>query len=277
MLGGSVLWGYGARDDQTIASLLARKLVERGSDVRVRNLAQLGYVTTQEVVTLAREVQSGYRPDLVIFFDGANDTTAALRDREAGLTYDEVNRRREFNLLRSPPRLARAMVSTLIENSNSSQFARMVRRRLNLRLDLPDPPLSDELRLQLVSEVVRRYEANLAIVKRLGQEFQFQPMFYWQPVIFSKPTKVAFELEAARGFGWAESMFHDVYQAIRASTRLSNDPSFHDLSGLFTESKNLVFIDWCHVTESANASIAVAMADDVMNVLRSSDALQRSP
>ena len=38
MLGGSSLWGFGARDDQTIPSLLARRLHERGVQVELRNL-----------------------------------------------------------------------------------------------------------------------------------------------------------------------------------------------------------------------------------------------
>ena len=52
MLGGSSLWGFGARDDQTIPSLLARKLHERGLKVEIKNLSELGYVSTQELIGL---------------------------------------------------------------------------------------------------------------------------------------------------------------------------------------------------------------------------------
>ena len=81
MLGGSSLWGFGARDDQTIPSLLARKLLERGISVEVKSLSELGYVSTQEVIGLFRELQEGYRPDVVIFYDGVNDTTSAVLSR----------------------------------------------------------------------------------------------------------------------------------------------------------------------------------------------------
>ena len=57
MLGGSSLWGFGARDDQTIPSLLARRLHDRGVQVEVKNLSDLGYVSTQEVIGLLRELQ----------------------------------------------------------------------------------------------------------------------------------------------------------------------------------------------------------------------------
>ena len=52
MLGGSSLWGFGARDDQTIPSLIARGLHERGVHAVIRNLAEIGYVSTQEVIAL---------------------------------------------------------------------------------------------------------------------------------------------------------------------------------------------------------------------------------
>ena len=51
--------------------------------VEIRNLAEIGYVSTQEMIALVRELQSGYRPDLVLFYDGVNDTTSALLEGEA--------------------------------------------------------------------------------------------------------------------------------------------------------------------------------------------------
>ena len=45
---------------------------------------------------------------------------------------------------------------------------------------------------------------------------------------------------------------------------LKADPAFHDLSGIFADEKKLVFIDYCHTTESANARIAEQMAAAVL-------------
>ena len=174
MLGGSSLWGFGARDDQTIPSLLARDLFERKWDVRIRNLAEIGYVNTQEVVALLRELQSGYRPDLVIFYDGVNDTTSAFLEREAGLTTNEINRRREFNLLQSPSRLAGTLLGKLIEDSGSYRFARSVRSRLSGNPGERRPALDDATRDGLARDVVRRFRANVDLVERLGREFRFQ-------------------------------------------------------------------------------------------------------
>ena len=267
MLGGSSLWGFGARDDQTIPSLLSRELFARKSDVRIRNLAEIGYVNTQEVVALVRELQSGFRPDLVIFYDGVNDTTSALLEREAGLTTNEVNRRREFNLLQSPSRLAGTLLGNLIKESGSYRLAQSVQKRLSGSDGESGPALDDPMRGRLAQEVVRRFQATVAIVERLGREFQFRPLFYWQPVVFTKPALAPVEREEAARYAWTEPMFREVQRQLRDSTTLRNDPAFHDLSDIFADSSDLVFIDYCHTTESANARIASAIAEGVAAVL----------
>ncbi len=270
LLGGSSLWGFGARDDQTIPSVLARELFEQAQNVRIRNLAEIGYVSTQEVVALMRELQSGYRPDIVVFYDGVNDTTSALLEGEAGLTTNEINRRREFNLLQSPSRLAGALLGKIVQDSGSYRFARAFSRRFARRDDRIGQPASDRTRAQLAVEVVRRYEANVQLVERLGREYAFHTLFYWQPVVFAKAKLAPIEREEAARYAWAEPMFRDVLRLVRESSKLGGNPSFHDLSGMFDASDGLVFIDYCHTTESANPRIAKSIAADVIRLLQSS-------
>ena len=80
-------------------------------------------MSTQELVALVRELQAGYRPDLVLFYDGVNDTTSALLEGRPTLTTNEINRVREFNLLQSPGRLAAALAWNLVKNSGSFRVA----------------------------------------------------------------------------------------------------------------------------------------------------------
>ena len=108
---------------ETIPSLLARDArLNGGWRAEIRNLAEIGYVSTQELIALVRELQGGYRPDIVIFYDGVNDTTSAFLEREAGVTTNEVNRRAEFNIQQSPARLAAALGAKLIQDSGSLRF-----------------------------------------------------------------------------------------------------------------------------------------------------------
>ncbi len=263
MLGGSSLWGFGSRDDQTIPSLLARKLHERGLQAEVRNLSELGYVSTQEVIGLMRELQSGYRPDVVIFYDGVNDTSSAVLAGEAGLTTNEINRRREFNLLQSPGRLAVTLAGKLLADSGSLRLARAVKSRLGLFVARSSSPLPDETMHRLAGDVADRYVANVKLVETLAHGYGFRPIFFWQPIIFTKPELTSAERAEAQKYAWTEPAFRAVYDKIRASNALQTDPAFHNMSDIFADQKGLVFIDYCHTTESANVRIASQMAEAV--------------
>jgi len=267
MLGGSSLWGFGARDDQTIPSLVARLLHEKGRRVEVRNLSEIGYVSTQELIALCQELQAGYRPDVVVFFDGVNDTTSALLEREAGVSTNEVNRRNEFNLLQSAPRLTAALGARLLKDSGSYRFAQAVRLRLSRGAAASNAVPSEEAIRALAAQVAAHYAANVKIVETLARGYGFRPLFFWQPVVFTKPKPTLFEREEVAKYAWAESTFRAVYGKIHDSAELQADPAFHDISDIFVDEENLIFIDYCHTTESANARIAARMADRVIGVL----------
>jgi lysophospholipase L1-like esterase len=256
MLGGSSLWGFGARDDDTIPSLIARGLHERGIRAEIRNLAEIGYVSTQETIALMRELQAGYRPDLVLFYDGVNDTTSALLEGKPTLSTNEINRVREFNLLQSPGRLAAALVGNLVKNSSTFRLAQSLGRRLGRGPAVAYPSPSGNDLNGLAEGVLKGYLGNIRIVEALGRQYGFRAMLVWQPVIFSKPRRVPFEEEEAEKYGWTRAIFEEVLRRVAENTELKADPAFHDLSGIFADSDALVFIDFCHTTEKGNARIA---------------------
>lgn len=268
MLGGSSLWGFGARDDGTIPSQIARMLHSRGFRVEIRNLAEIGYVSTQEAVALIRELQAGYRPDLVIFYDGVNDTTSALLEGEAGITTNERNRRAEFNIRQSPARLGGAMVARLVADSATYRFARVLGRRLaSLRGATTALPPADRRR-DLAAEVVSRYEANITIVDRLARAFGFDALYFWQPVVFSKTSLTESERAEARKLVWAGDFFAEVHDRIEGLNEVRDHRGFHDLSREFSQSPELVFIDFCHTTEAGYQQVARAMLGPVESALR---------
>ena len=109
-----------------------------------------------------------------------------------------------------------------------------------------------------------RYRANLSIVDQLGRGFGFKALYYWQPVVFDKASLTPYEREEAEKFAWARGFLGEVYEAIRASSELRSERRFHDLSRLFADSEDLIFIDYCHTTEAANDRIADVIARDVL-------------
>ncbi len=268
MLGGSSLWGFGARDDQTIPSLIARGLHERGIRAEVRNLAEIGYVNTQEVIALFRELQQGYRPDVVLFYDGVNDTTSALLEGQPTVTTNEVNRVREFNILQSPGRLASAFAGYLVHNSAMFRLAGSIGRRSGLGMAKERRPPENFDLAALAAGVIRGYSANLEMVEVLGKAYGFRPVFVWQPDILSKPKLVPFESEEKAKVDWASSLFTEVHGQLERADELVSNRGFVNLSGFFSETESLQFLDFCHTTEEANARIAAVLVAKLIETVK---------
>jgi hypothetical protein len=97
MFGGSTLWGWGARDDYTIPSLVAKILhTKYDMQAKITNFGELGYISTQEAIRYMQELQHHNIPQLVIFYDGLNDVFAALQNGAAGIPHNEFKREKEF-------------------------------------------------------------------------------------------------------------------------------------------------------------------------------------
>jgi lysophospholipase L1-like esterase len=77
-LGGSAMWGLGQRDDHTIASEVSRLAERAGTPIRAVNLAVPGYNQWQQTQAMGFRLSRGERPDLVVYYDGANDLTSML-------------------------------------------------------------------------------------------------------------------------------------------------------------------------------------------------------
>lgn len=252
VIGGSTIWGLGAGDDQTIPSHLAKVLDSQfPSSIEVVNLGQPAYVSTQEVIGLLRELQSGARPDLVVFYDGFNDTWTTLPGK-AGVTLREDNREQEFDIL-NPDHSGRLYLELLKRRYLYKALQNVARRvRGGAKSDAPAPEKADSL----ASEIVRIYSANVRSVEGLGKEFGFTPLFYWQPVVFSKKTPSAAEKAIEAPLASWNPLFHATYE------RAKQAPSTN-LSNLFDSTAETMFLDSCHVTEPANETIARRIAQDV--------------
>ena len=220
------------------------------------------------MIALIRELQQGYRPDLVLFYDGVNDTTSALLEGQPTVTTNEVNRVREFNLSQSPARLASALAGNLIQNSALFRFAGSVARRSGLGPVKEPKALSESGMIGLAMGVVRGYVANVELVEALGKTYGFRPVFVWQPDIFSKPKLVPFEAEEKAKYGWASSLFTEVHRQLERIDALVSDPDFLNLSGIFSEADSLQFLDFCHTTEEANARIASVLVSKLLETAK---------
>ena len=268
--GGSTMMGMGARDDQTIPAVLARRLTERGHRVSVTNYGQLGHNSTQEVITLQQLLKSAEPIDIALFYDGINEMACAEQTGHADGLFNAARRRAEFNLLH-PDRRRDLIAAALI--SSAPRTMRRLRRLtgLPLRGPLPmeQPDLSQVDLAALARKVIAAYLANVRLARLLAGEYAFQPIFFWQPVITTKKFKTQDERR------WVDDYTNDperrrlLYEAIigeRRRTELLEAWDIIDLSALFDDWTKPVYIDLYHLSEAGNAAVAEAMLPAVAQI-----------
>lgn len=269
--GGSTMWGDGARDDFTIASWLARRLHEQGIPARVTNFGETGYVNTQGVLTLLMELRKGQVPDLVVFYDGANDMGSAYRQRVAGIPSNEFNRVREFRLTNARlfPRLLQVTGQEWAQRLSIIQL--ISGTTLNAHPDGIKPwqapaPIDDAD--PLIGSVFGVYTKNTEIVRSLAATYGFKALFYWQPTIFDKQRPTAYEARIVDAYGYFGPFVAQVRRWMgRQVESGAVPPGFNDISGIFHDELEPMFIDWCHVGERANQRIADRMMLDLRTVI----------
>jgi lysophospholipase L1-like esterase len=267
VFGGSTVWGTGARDDFTIPSFISRILnVQEGLNVEVVNFAQSGYVTTQEVILLLKLLQDGQFPDLVVFYDGINDSFSAFQNGKAGIPQNEYNRYLEFNSGKSFPK----SIKNLISNSATLRVASGVINRLKRRSTIAKSanfPNTNSGKTgtegYLYNEVVEKYKTNIRFVNELAREFRFKALFYWQPSVFTKDNKTVYEKSQ-------EMARFEVKDALLRINRIAGGVSytnFIDLTNIFKDCKDPLYIDEFHFGEKGNEIIARRIVQDVVKII----------
>jgi lysophospholipase L1-like esterase len=195
--GGSTLWGSFQRDDHTIPAEAARRLqsiAPPGQRIEVTNLAETGYVSTQGMLELMLQLRAGQRPDVVVFFDGINDTFSVLQNGEAGVGQNEMNRVSEFLTGR---RLAwSGHDEGLMKDLHSYGVLAIMgleRTRLVQRLQKAVRPSAERPLLSTDSaarSAVRVYVENVRIIESLARTYGFTPIYVWQPTLHATQKKL---------------------------------------------------------------------------------------
>lgn len=262
--GGSTMMGMGARDEHTIPAELARRLARLGQPAVVANYGQLGHNSAQETIALQQLLKAGERIDVAVFYDGINEMACAEQTGHADGLFNEARRRAEFNLLLDDRR------RDLIVAALMAAAPRTLRRLrqfsgLALRGPAPAPPI-DLAQVNigtLARDVIRVYSQNLRLIRVLGREFGFIPVFFWQPVITTKKSKTADEQRWERDYTHNPAARSRLYQAIiderRSTPDLAQAADTVDLSALFDDWVEPVYIDLYHLSEAGNAAVADAM------------------
>lgn len=258
--GASTLWGFGARDDFTIPSLVSKQLAENGFSANVVNDAVIADVTTQSLIRLVFELRKHNAPDLVVFYGGLVDAVSACSQGKAGVPLGNSNLER---------------VSSDLEKiaSKEEEKARISIRSENLALmrllSGKKQVIGCSNKLDRLSDAaVDVYLGNVRVIEALSRSFSFNTLFYLEPQLPDKTHRTKYEESQLLAFEEKLPGAYDLYALTRKKLadreyEALGRHAVHDLRDIFSDITAPIYVYEGHYGENGNERIAGKIAADI--------------
>lgn len=261
MFGGSTTWGAGQRDDHTIPSSLARLGDAAGIPVHVTNYGEGAYLLWQEVQLLQSELLSGGAPDLVLFYDGANEPAQHGFSVVSGPTHARV---RVF-ARQLEGRERNGVSQEILDRSLTIKVARRVRGLVGSQSSSTIDERSVVPAVALAN-IMRVYEEGVHVTRDVGERYDFETFHFWQPTLYSV-REVAPEDEV-----WSINAFarwdHDWYREIYEGAQQRLPAGVIDISDALDDAPSPVWVDPYHTNELGASIVADRIFAEIESTLR---------
>lgn len=246
MFGGSTLLGWGSPDWGTIPAYVQSALKDRiKRPVCVINFGEDGYVSTQNLVGLVLQLQSGNIPDVVIFYDGINEVIAASESGQPSV---------HVTLTKIAARFEEKDHPLVMWGKKTRIYKLLERWSSNLGYSVPEKEIVTQ---NLAASVTNIYLGNYRVVGALAQEYAFDYYFFLQPhlavgekVLTNKEQAMRSSLDLAMA-NLAEAFYENI---------ASVAPDYKHLwylADIFDEEKTQIYIDDVgHITPEGNRLVA---------------------
>lgn len=223
--GGSTMWGIGQRDAHTIPSDVVRLAAADGVRLRAVNLGVPGYTNWQETILLAEMLGNGERPDLIVFYDGAN---------ERGTAYSRADR--------GDPDPAHSWrpVSSPLEDQ---------------LLDRSFPANPDPTDAERVAFAAAQYRRGVLTGRSLADGAGVPIVHFWQPQLVSKRYDPADD-GVWKALGSSPSTDRPRVDPMLEQADLDG---VIDISRVFDDVHEPLFLDWGHTNELGAQLVAEAI------------------
>jgi hypothetical protein len=263
LLGGTVMWGSGARDANTIPSRVAQRLAELGDvDVKVVNLALPYFNFMQESITLMKRLSGGEKPIAAVFLNGLTDLRLAREHGQPGHADFERRNRALFQA----GWYGRSISDDVLDFARRSQLL----QRLGL-VGAPRPSGALEDTQFSCPQAVRYYQEMARSISGVGAAHGFEVIFARQP---DPSDRVEPRPEWERQWS-VEDEQKQCGEVIDAAMSTSTSTLYLSLRGIFDADHEPRFLrrDGT-LTEAANAIVAERIAATLHELLRKKAALQ---
>ncbi len=222
MFGGSHLFGYGVKDDETIAYYLQKKLNNKKKQVKIYNFGCAFYYSDQERSRFVHLLSQNQIPNQVIFLNGLN----------------------EFYF--ENPYHSEKIKNLMAENINTigeiwwNQFPLMRKKQIEN---------NENNNKMSIQKIIQRFENNLQIVQKLCKSYQIELLEVLQPIPFYE-----YDLKNHLFLPRNEIFIEKGYQKMQEIKLFC---SFLNLSNIQKNQHKNFYIDKIHYTPEMNELIAI--------------------
>lgn len=242
VFGGSLVFGYGVSDSETIPTQLQNALehIDVGA-VRVYNFGTGHYYSSQERIQFEQLITSGITPDIALFVDGANEFHY-FKDRPRFSTHFE--KFMKGHAQRGKPAYTRIALFRMFTS---------VRRRV---APLQTTAIKDEVppnAAAIAMAILDRYIANKKLIEAAAQTILAETFFVWQPVSTYNSGPHLF---ATKGFGRHGASRIGYSIAAKREKRGDFGANFLWLADLQIRETEPLYVDQSHYTAAFSKKIA---------------------
>jgi len=292
--GGSTGYSANVADDFTIPSTLAKNLKEKGISNKIYNFSMSGLDSSYELnnlLTIIRNTTKKNYPDFIIFYDGFNDSTTALH-----FSGESLNIR---YLLAIPIVFGQNSfytnfyyLSEFISNYSliyEVTLWKLIKKNYYQKKILPNKNYE-------IKDFVNIYIKNINFVDYFGKKINAQTIFFLQPMAITKKIKTKNELNFSKS-KWSDPV-SEFYSLLLSNHIIIPDRkdlktqkkikkkgggggdsklilkdaenkivtyNFFNISDVFNNTKEEVFIDIGHINSLGNQIVGKKMSELIIN------------
>jgi lysophospholipase L1-like esterase len=236
--GGSAAWGWRMRDADTIPVQLQQILHRDGhSNVTIYNFA-IDSVTIGEELAILKRFRELYAIDQVLFYTGANDSTASYISDAA----------------------VQGKYAGLISGVNAFELIK-VAGRLNAMLVEPSPSLLAKLDNELLPKLALRNSLRDGVIaaQQYCRALAISCDFALQPMLSTRKRPIGPEVRLAKTLSQVYPRYDKVIETMYRTT-ISTGLPIQDYSDPFDQTVEPYFFDAVHINEAGNRLVAERIA-----------------
>jgi lysophospholipase L1-like esterase len=260
--GGSTMFGFGARDQFTIPSELSKIIHSQYPNINIEivNYGVQGYTRSMENIQYMNLILEENKPDLAIFYDGANEVLSAFQNNKAGLPTNAINRKNEFRITQNYTK----RIKFIYQYSHTKRFVTGLHNSIFKGSKYPKPSLKpDELALKIASS----YKNKVEMLDLINANTTTKIVNFLQPNLYSKSNYSKAEVGLENDSNYYKNLFNISYNLIINDSLFSSKHNFHDISDAFNTEKETIYVDFCHTGEYGNKIIAKRIFDRIKSDL----------